>query len=252
MGNEESLAKLIALNHNLAKFLRDPRGRFFDPKYTMDLFHRYEKIRGELINEHPRLFSDLPIRDMPQPSGTTDYDGRGYIERADLVILNNDIEYCIDILFKIAEEVPQIAISEEGIFFAGQHFDAILKAKEILSRAKKRVVVIDGYIDTKVLDLLSAKKDQVVAWILTKGLRPDVKAAAEAFNKQYGKLIIKTSDAFHDRFIIIDDSKFYHFGASIKDLGKRGFMFSCIEEMQIISDLTKMLGIEWANATQVV
>jgi len=30
----------------------------------------------------------------------------------------------------------------------------------------------------------------------------------------------------HDRFIIIDDKDLYHFGASLKDLGKKWFAFS--------------------------
>lgn len=74
--------------------------------------------------------------------------------------------------------------------------------------------------------------------ILTKNVTPKLKATALAFNQQYGKLSIQKSNAFHDRYIIIDKSDFYHFGTSIdKHLGNRGFMFSRIEEPEIITNL---------------
>ena len=46
------------------------------------------------------------------------------------------------------------------------------------------------------------------------------------FNKQYGNLVIKYTDKVHDRYIIIDQEKLFHLGASIKDLGKKIFSIS--------------------------
>ena len=43
------------------------------------------------------------------------------------------------------------------------------------------------------------------------------------FKKQYGDLIIRYTEKVHDRYIIIDNQKLYHLGASIKDLGKKIF-----------------------------
>jgi hypothetical protein len=120
----------------------------------------------------------------------------------------------------------QITISREGVFFAGQYFDALQKVTEILEHADTEICIIDRYVDSAVLNLLTRKKSSVTVNILTKSVDPALKAAAIAFKKQYGKLAIRTSNAFHDRFIIIDNKDFYHFGASIKDVGKRGFMFS--------------------------
>ena len=101
MEKPEILSKLIALRSNLVKFLQRPKDNYFDPKYVLDLFHRYISIRDELLSNYSSLFGDLPKRETPKPSKTTDYDGRGYIERPDIEILNNDIEYCIDILKKM-------------------------------------------------------------------------------------------------------------------------------------------------------
>jgi len=50
----------------------------------------------------------------------------------------------------------------------------------------------------------------------------------EKYNSQYNNLTIKTSNKFHDRFLLIDNKESYHIGASLKDLGKKVFAFSKI------------------------
>jgi hypothetical protein len=76
-----------------------------------------------------------------------------------------------------------------------------------------------------------------------------LKTAAEAFNRQYGGLETRMSRAFHDRFVFVDETDFYHFGASLKDLGNRGCMFSRIEEQDVIDALQSKWTQEWAKAT---
>jgi len=49
------------------------------------------------------------------------------------------------------------------------------------------------------------------------------------FNEQYPAIEIKEFMNAHDRFIIIDKTIVYHFGASLKDLGKKWFAFSKME-----------------------
>jgi len=46
------------------------------------------------------------------------------------------------------------------------------------------------------------------------------------YNSQYSHIKIKEFKESHDRFIIIDNKEVYHFGASLKDLGKKWFAFS--------------------------
>jgi hypothetical protein len=142
-----------------------------------------------------------------------------------------------------------VSVEREGIYFAGQQFDAMLRVSQILSAARSTITIIDGYIGEEVLALLTTKASSVTAFILTKPLPPALAVIAKAFNSQHGRLSIRSSQAFHDRFVIIDDRDFYHFGASIKDLGKRGFMFSRIEETEMIEALRKKFSQEWASAT---
>jgi hypothetical protein len=59
------------------------------------------------------------------------------------------------------------------------------------------------------------------------------------FNSQYEKIEVKYFNKAHDRFIIIDGKDVYHFGASLKDLGKKWFAFSKFnkEVIQILDRL---------------
>jgi hypothetical protein len=150
-----------------------------------------------------------------------------------------------------------VSVDREGLFVAGQWFDALLAATRILVAAQTCIALVDGYISQNVLELISAKAENAAVQILTKPatLPGNILVLANAFNQQYGqkgRLSIRTSTSFHDRFLIIDDDQFYHFGASLKDLGGRGFMFSRIEEPRLVALLRKSIDDEWAKAAIVV
>ena len=108
-------------------------------------------------------------------------------------------------------------------------------------------MLIDGYIGADTLNILPTTGIQVD--ILTKpSISPQVRTLCQAFKTQHNCLTVKTSSAFHDRFVVIDGTMVYHFGASIKDLGKKTFMFSLIEEPDILTSLHAKLAVEWGNA----
>ena len=67
------------------------------------------------------------------------------------------------------------------------------------------------------------------------------------FSKQYSNLHIedKISTDFHDRFLIIDKSYFFHLGASIKDAGRKVFMINKIEDKAISSEVIKSFKQRW-------
>jgi len=248
-----AFSKLLSLKNRLSSELTSfGNYRFWDPTKVQDFFTRHVQLRERLRTLSPELYDDYPIRAIFEPSNTSDNDGRGYIRREQLVDLLLDLNAIIEIWDNIrtaTDTLPSMKITREGVFFAGQYFDALQKTKDILDQAKHTINIIDGYIDENVLNILSSKLDTVEANILTKNVSPSLRTAALAFQKQYGKLSIRTSSAFHDRFIIIDDKNIYHFGASIKDLGNRGFMFSSIEEPLVISSLLKQWKEEWGKAT---
>ena len=121
---------------------------------------------------------------------------------------------------------------KEGIFYDGQIFDAYAFASDLIRSARKRIILIDNYIDDSVLLMLAKRKDGVAAEIITRGGCRNATALQsldlERYNRQYPPVTITECDRYHDRFLIIDDIV-YHLGASLKDLGKKLFAFSRIE-----------------------
>lgn len=243
--------KLSALRKNVDQWLHvfhHGQAINFDPKDVSDLFSRYQSLSNPLRSMYPSYFDDLPIRHI-ELSGTNDFEGRGYVHRKRLEVLLMDIDYCLNILSRTtAVNVPKMKVTREGLFFSGQYFDAVQAIADILSNARQSIMIVDNWVNEKVLSLLTAKKPSVDVKILTKEISPALGTTANEFNKQYGGLHIRTSAQFHDRFVVIDGNDFYHFGASIKDLGKKGFMFSRIEEPEITKSLSKRLSEEWEKA----
>ncbi len=117
---------------------------------------------------------------------------------------------------------------KEGVLFDGQIFDAYLFVSDLIKRAKKRIVLIDNYIDETVLTLLDKRHAGVIATIYTKRISRQLQLDMERHNDQYAPIDVRTAPNIHDRFIVIDDI-LYHIGASIKDLGLKLFAFSKME-----------------------
>jgi hypothetical protein len=117
-------------------------------------------------------------------------------------------------------------IPKQGVFFDGQIFDAYKFVCDLVRKANKSIVIIDNYIDDTVLDILTKRNDNVQAMILTKNISKQLNLDLQKHRKQYPQIEIKEFSDSHDRFMIIDEKELYHFGASLKDLGKKWFAFS--------------------------
>ena len=139
-----------------------------------------------------------------------------------------------DMLFK-AMEGDQLP-SKQGVLFDGQIFEAHKFVSDIVRSAEKSIILIDNYVDDTVLTLFSKRKQGVVLKILTKNLSKQLILDTQKFSSQFPPAEIKEFNHSHDRFMIIDDKDLYHFGASLKDLGKKWFGFS---KMDV--EVTKML-----------
>jgi hypothetical protein len=115
---------------------------------------------------------------------------------------------------------------EYGIFYDGQIFDAYELIAEIIRSAKTSLVVIDNYIDDSVLKLFAKRRKGVSVDVYTKNISDVFEQDVRKFNEQYEEINVKELKSAHDRFIILDKSVVYHFGASLKDVGKKWFAFS--------------------------
>lgn len=131
-----------------------------------------------------------------------------------------------DKIFKALESNEPI--QAQGIFYNGQIFDAHNFVSDLIRSAKKSIVLIDNYVNDTTLTLFS-KNQKVDVTIHTHTITKALKLDLEKYNNQYKKISLKTTKDFHDRFLIIDDKEVYHIGASLKDLGKKVFAFSKME-----------------------
>ena len=122
------------------------------------------------------------------------------------------------------------------IFFEGQIYDAYSLLVDILNKSKESIIIIDNYIDKKLLDVISKVKREVKV-ITTHKSYIDV----EKYLEQYNNLKIIINNTFHDRFILIDNEYLYHCGASFKDLGKKCFAITKIEDNNYLSELIKKI-----------
>lgn len=116
--------------------------------------------------------------------------------------------------------------NNSGIFFNGQIFDAYVFVSALIKSAKVEIILIDNYIDESVLVLLNKRNKNINVKILTNIGNKNIKLDLKKYSQQYKNIIIHNFKNSHDRFLILDNKKLYHIGASLKDLGKKWFAFS--------------------------
>ena len=123
---------------------------------------------------------------------------------------------------------------KQGVFVKGQIFDAYIALQNLIKKAQKEIILIDNYIDLTILERFAKKKVGVKVIVYTRQDTPVTKLDENKFNAQYPSLILKYTNNMHDRFLIIDNTEIYHIGASLKDLGKKCFGFTKLEDAQLM------------------
>jgi len=134
----------------------------------------------------------------------------------------SEVENKID--FYVKTDQPK----KEAIFFDGQIFDAYVFVADLIKSAKRSIILIDNYVDETVLLLLSKRETGIDATIYTAQISAQLRLDLQRHNDQYPPITVNVFTRSHDRFLFIDDTV-YHFGASLKDLGKKWFAFSKME-----------------------
>ena len=158
-----------------------------------------------------------------------EYMVRGYamnfrIRQIEDTLLNHDQrlnEYGQKIDYFVRTSLPPV----EGIFYDGQIFDAYVFVSDLIKSAKRRLILIDNYVDETVLMMLSKRQTGVSAEIRTARVTNDFNLDVRKHNSQYPPVNVMTVQNIHDRFLIVDED-LYHIGASLKDLGKKLFALS--------------------------
>ena len=156
-----------------------------------------------------------------------DYLLKGYSINHRLQALERTVaDHSQKIDFFVRTALPPI----EGVFYNGQIFDAYKFATDLIKSAQHSLVLIDNYVDETTLLMLSKRNEGVSATIYTAKISQQLQLDIEKHNDQYPPIQIRTYKESHDRFLLIDGKEVYHIGASLKDLGKKMFAFSKMNE----------------------
>lgn len=147
------------------------------------------------------------------------------LDRIEYKILESDQKF-EDLYSRLEEKSLN---PKQGIFFDGQIYDSYTFITSLIKSATKRIILIDNYVDDSVLTMLDKRNSGVEAAIYTRKITPQFHLDVVKHNAQYPLIPVRVFTKAHDRFLIIDDSV-YHIGASLKDLGKKWFAFSRMEE----------------------
>lgn len=132
-----------------------------------------------------------------------------------------------------------------GVFFENQMFDAYVLFEKLVKRARIRIVLIDNYVDGEVLERLQIRQKgvSVDVYVQKQHKTRCMETAFNTYHQQYPSehVELHVFNHSHDRWLIVDE-EVYHFGASIKDLGKKWFEVSQITEYsadELLSRLNK-------------
>ena len=125
-----------------------------------------------------------------------------------------------------------------SIFFEGQIYDAYSLLIDILNTSTNKIIIIDNYAGKELLDILKDINKNIT--IISKNISNEL---IKKYLSQYQNINFIHTESFHDRFIIIDNQILYHCGSSFKDLGKKCFAISKIEDKKILDELIKAMYI---------
>jgi hypothetical protein len=120
------------------------------------------------------------------------------------------------ILDKMEERSPKLL--PEQIFQSGCVWDAWSYVSDLVRSAKQRIVLIDNFVDDRVLSMLDKRAEGVTATIHSR-YNEQFMTDLKKHNEQYPAIdFVQLPHKNHDRFLIID-GKVYFMGASLKDIG---------------------------------
>ena len=149
----------------------------------------------------------------------------------DMVLRHDSQIMILEESFNKLEEKKKVS----EIYFDGQIYDAYFKIQEIFKEAKKELIIIDGYADNTILDIIKRLKVDVT--VITKPNNLLTKQDILKYNKQYKNLKVKFDNSFHDRYFILDNKIVYHCGASINRIGYKTFSITLIGDEEVCNSL---------------
>ena len=241
-----------AVKRNIKKF---PNDFYFQLSYD-----EYENLKSQFgtssstryggVRKLPYAFTELGVSMLATvihteiAIGVTINIMRAFVEMKRYISNNlinqsyyNDMVIRHDSEIKLLQEtLSNFKEKNNHIFFDGQIYDSYSIMLDILNTSKKSIIIIDNYIDKNILDILS-KTNKRITLITNKYNNEDY----NKYKEQYSNINLVINNKIHDKFIIIDKKILYHCGASFKDLGKKCFAITKINEDNVLTNLLENL-----------
>ena len=121
------------------------------------------------------------------------------------------------VLDKIEELSP--AVTTEQLFPSGCVWDAYMFVCNLIRSAEKRIILVDNFVDERVLTMLDKRDRGVLAEVHTR-YHEQTKLDFDKHNQQYEPIsYVQLPHAVHDRYLIVDDDVWL-LGTSVKDMGR--------------------------------
>lgn len=166
-----------------------------------------------------------------------------------LIVLKEEIQEHPEFIFADSKNIPH----EISFIQQGDYYKAVRFISDIFGQAKRSIIIIDRYLNDEILDFIPQGNTLTEIRLLIKKASPLFIKYAEAFNKKYKNLLVKTSDVFHDRYIIVDSTKYWHLGSSLdRHLGIRQTIFMLINEPFLQNEIKNSFDSEWKKATEII
>lgn len=213
----------------LQKMQTNGKGRpevVYDLDVVISVGYRVKSIRGTQF----RKWATRVLREYWQKGFALDASYISLAKEMDRRLLAHEKR-----LYKVEEQVKFVIKASlpppEMVFVDGQMLDAQVELTRIVKTAKKRILLIDNYIDERTLMLLGSRGEKVGATVYTlKPNSPRLAPALANYAKEFPQkpIEVKGFSKAHDRFLIIDDTVWY-VGASLKDAGSALFALMKME-----------------------
>jgi len=221
---------------DLCKQLGFEQGFFYKQEIRYSVAEIENSIEKSELNEIRITFTPSQLRLMQQCSNEPGqwYLFDGYFKMSLSIfpdILSNIRSNLIDKLVE-AEGQTLNSSGDQKLFLKGKSFDAAVAVLEIINSAKQSITLIDNFINVETLKFFADIDKSIPILLITqpKSNTASFELMLEKFSKQYRSINIKTTQDFHDRFLVIDNKEYYHLGASIKDAGNKVFMYTKIAD----------------------
>lgn len=205
---------------NLLKVLYEQTKEFVEknPDFTDD----FKSIDPEMMHQSPMTF-EASLKNL----------------RSFLDVIENEI---------ISQN--KLLPPKQFIILPGQAFTASKIIEAILIIATKSIKIVDNFMSEESVKIIETANSQRDLYIITKNPTSKfIGAIKQAKKGRKGLTEVRESFAFHDRYLIVDDSDIYLCGSSLDYLGinKPGAIVK-IEEKQIAKIITDFFKTEWLKA----